>query len=152
MADKSLQPVSELPRGEFAFPGPLRDALVSAILSGTKTATSSLLVEYPDGHDPQKQVGTLEAVIDSHENVVCVIRTTEMRVCRLADIDDAHAAAEGEGYTDAATWRIEHERFWNSPEFRESVGRALEIGDDTLVVCQRFTVDPRYPTTAIAPF
>ena len=152
MADKSLQPVSELPRGEFAFPGPLRDVLVSAILSGAKTSTSSLLIEYPSGHDLQDQVGTLEAVIDSHENVVCVIRTTEMRVCRLADIDDAHATAEGEGYTDAATWRIEHERFWNSPEFRESVGRAFEIGDETLVVCQRFIVDQRYPTTAIAPF
>lgn len=145
MADESLRPVSELPRGEFGFPGPLRDALVSAILSEVKTATSSLLVEYPSGYDLQDEVGALEAVVDSYDNVVCVIRTTEIRVCRLADVDDAHATAEGEGYTDASAWRVEHERFWNSPQYVDSVG-ALDIGDDTQVVCQRFIVDSRYPT------
>jgi uncharacterized protein YhfF len=31
---------------EFAFPGPLRDKLVTAILAGRKTSTSSLLAEY----------------------------------------------------------------------------------------------------------
>ncbi|MFC4496634.1 hypothetical protein ACFPA8_21115 [Streptomyces ovatisporus] len=32
-----------LPRAEFAFPGPLRDRLVAAVLDGTRTATASLL-------------------------------------------------------------------------------------------------------------
>jgi uncharacterized protein YhfF len=30
---------------EFGFPGPLRDRLVDAVLSGVKTATSSLLAD-----------------------------------------------------------------------------------------------------------
>lgn len=38
--------VGGLPRAEFAFPGPLRDRLVAAILDGSKTATSSLAEEY----------------------------------------------------------------------------------------------------------
>jgi len=42
----------ELPVIEFAFPGPLRDRLVAAIESGTKTSTSSLLREYDVGGDP----------------------------------------------------------------------------------------------------
>ena len=34
------------PIAEFAFPGPLRDRLIAAILDGTKTSTSSTLLEY----------------------------------------------------------------------------------------------------------
>lgn len=150
MAQDSVEPISALPRGEFAFLGPLRDALVTAILDGTKTTTTSLLVEYQRGHDPREGVGALEAVLDSHDNVVCVIRTTEVQVCRLADVSDEHAIAEGEGYADANEWRAGHEQFWNSPEFVEYIGE-LDINDDTQVVCQRFTVDGRYPVKDLDP-
>lgn len=151
MTQDALEPISELPRGEFAFPGPLRDALVTAILDGVKTTTTSLLVEHPRDHDPQEDVGTREAVLDSHDNVVCVIRTTEVYVCRLADVSDEHAIAEGEGYADASDWRAGHEQFWRSPEFVEYIGE-LEIDDDTQVVCQRFIVDGRYPVKALEPW
>lgn len=151
MTQDALEPISGLPRGEFAFPGPLRDALVTAILNGTKTTTSSLLVEHPRGHDPRDDVGTLEAVLDSHDNVVCVIRTTEVQVCRLADVSDEHAIAEGEGYVDASEWRAGHEQFWRSPEFVEYIGE-LDINDDTQVVCQRFAVEGRSPVNALEPW
>jgi hypothetical protein len=36
--------MTELPTVEFAFPGPLRDRLVAAILDGTKTSTTGLLI------------------------------------------------------------------------------------------------------------
>lgn len=148
MAQDALEPISELPRGAFAFPGPLRDALVTAILDGIKTTTSSLLVEHPRDHDPREDVGTLEAVLDSHDNVVCVIRTTEVQICRLADVSDEHAIAEGEGYADVNEWRAGHEEFWRSPEFVEYIGE-IDINDDTQVVCQRFTVDGRYPVKGL---
>ena len=140
-----------MPRGEFAFPGPLRDALVNAILDGTKTATASLLAEYPNDYQPHEEVGALEAVLDSHDNVVCVIRTTEVQIYRLADVSDEHAIAEGEGYADANEWRIGHEQYWRSPEFVECIGE-LDIDDNTQVVCQRFTVDERYPIRALEPW
>ena len=151
MTKDALAPVSELPRGEFAFPGPLRDVLVQAILDGTKTATASLLVEYPDGFQPHEEVGSLEAVLDSHDNVVCVIRTTDVQVRRLADVSDEHAIAEGEGYADVSEWRVGHERYWRSPEFVEYIGD-LDIDDDTQVVCQRFIVDERYPNKPMEPW
>ena len=147
----AVEPISELPRGEFAFPGPLRDALVNAILDGTKTATASLLAECPNDYQPHEEVGALEAVLDSHDNVVCVIRTTEVQIYRLADVSDEHAIAEGEGYADANEWRIGHEQYWRSPEFVEYIG-ALDIDDNTQVVCQRFTVDARYPIRALEPW
>lgn len=151
MRHEPLDPMDRIPRGEFAFPGPLRDALVTAILDGSKTSTSSLLAEYPSGDDPHDEVGSLEAVVDSYGNVVCVIRTMQVRIVRLGDVDDAHAVAEGEGYVNAGQWRAAHEEFWQSPEFIEAVGD-LELNDDTLVVCSRFIVDSRYPTQPIQPW
>ena len=35
--------------GEYAFPGPLRDRLVSAILAGRKRTTTALLMDYEAG-------------------------------------------------------------------------------------------------------
>lgn len=43
---------TELPIFEFAFPGPLRDKLVSAVLDGTKTTTTGLLHDYEIDGDP----------------------------------------------------------------------------------------------------
>ena len=83
--------------------------------------------------------------------MVCVIRTTDVQVRRLADVSDLHAIAEGEGYADACEWRVGHERYWRSPEFVEYIGD-LDIDDDTQVVCQRFTVDERYPITPMEPW
>lgn len=37
---------SALPVCEFAFPGPLRDQLVAAVLDGSKTSTTATLIEY----------------------------------------------------------------------------------------------------------
>ena len=44
--------LDDLPRAEFAFPGPLRDQLVAAILSGTKTSTSGLVLGYERENEP----------------------------------------------------------------------------------------------------
>lgn len=42
----------DLPLAGFAFPGPLRDQLVAAILSGDKSTTSGLVVDYEHEDDP----------------------------------------------------------------------------------------------------
>ena len=55
--------LDELPRMEFAFPGPLRDRLVAAILSGAKTATTGLVLEYERENEPLPEVGQLLAVV-----------------------------------------------------------------------------------------
>jgi hypothetical protein len=39
-------PADDLPVAEFAFPGPLRDQLVAAILAGAKAATTGLVADY----------------------------------------------------------------------------------------------------------
>lgn len=148
MRTDSAPPISQLPRAQYAFPGELRDAIVTAILAGEKTATSSLLAEYELAGEPLPEVGLLEAVVDSHDNVVCVTRVSEVRVVPLADVDDSHAIAEGEGYQSSDEWRISHEHFWTSDEYVTSVGKIV-LSDSTPVVCVSLELDERYPTQAI---
>lgn len=129
----------ELPREEFAFPGPLRDRLVAAILSGDKTSTSSLMVDYEREGERLPGVGRRSVVVDSQERPVAIIELTDVRVVRLADVDLQHAIDEGEGFESVAQWRAGHEEFWHSPEVRAELGDpTFTVDDHTLVVATRF--------------
>ncbi|MFG1890364.1 ASCH domain-containing protein [Micromonospora sp. NPDC049051] len=131
--------IDGLPTAEFAFPGPLRDQLVSAILSGAKTSTSGLVLSYERTGEPMPEVGERSAVLDSAGRRVAVIEVTEVRVVRLADVDLRHALDEGEGYGSVAQWRAGHETFWHSAEVREELGDpGFTVDDDTPVLVERF--------------
>src|SRR4029453_10947411 len=105
-------------RAYFAFPGPLRDSLVAAILAGQKTSTTSLLIEYEHDDEPLPEVGERSVVVDSEDKPVAVIETIDLRVIRPRAIAQAHAIDEGEGYETVGAWRAGHEQFWHSPEMR----------------------------------
>jgi uncharacterized protein YhfF len=132
-------PSDDLPLAQFAFPGPLRDQLVAAIVSGDKTTTSGLVADYEHEGEPLPHAGLRETVVDSAGKPVAVIETTGVRVVRLADVDLAHALGEGEGYESVAEWRAGHERFWHSAAMRGAMGDPeFTVDDDTLVVAQTF--------------
>ncbi|OZF34485.1 RNA-binding protein [Rhodococcus sp. 14-2483-1-1] len=131
--------MTDLPIVEFAYPGPLRDKLVAAVLSGAKTSTASLLVQYTDEELPK--VGQRGAVVDSAGVVVGTIETIAVDVVALKDVSLQHALDEGEGYADVAQWRSGHERFWHSAEVREELGDPhFSVDDDTQVVLERFVL------------
>ncbi|MEU7256777.1 ASCH domain-containing protein [Streptomyces rimosus] len=133
-----------LPTFEFAFPGPLRDRLVAAVLSGAKTTTTGLLADYEHEGDPLPQAGERYRVPASDGRPVAIIEVTEVRVLRLADVDLRHAVDEGEGHETLADWRADHETFWHSPEMREALGDPeFRVDDDTMVVTERFRVVER---------
>ncbi|MFC8831777.1 ASCH domain-containing protein [Streptomyces griseoincarnatus] len=133
--------VAELPKAEFAFPGPLRDRLVAAVLDGSKTATTGLVGEYEREGEPLPAVGDRSVLVDSEDRPVAVLEVTGVRVVPLARMDTAHALDEGEGYAGVAEWRAGHERFWGSAEMRAALGDAdFAVDDTTPVVLERFRV------------
>ncbi|WP_329270720.1 ASCH domain-containing protein [Streptomyces sp. NBC_01451] len=128
-----------LPKAEFAFPGPLRDRLVAAILDGSKTSTTGLVVEYEHDGEALPETGSRSVVVDSEDRPVGIIEVTGVRVVPLAEVDLAHALDEGEGYADVAAWRAGHERFWHSAEMRAALGDpGFTVADATAVVLERF--------------
>jgi len=124
---------------EFAFPGPLRDRLVAAVLSGAKTTTTGLY----EG-EPLPEVGQRLVVVDSGNRPVATIEVTDVRVVRLADVDLRHVLDEGEGDESVAQWRAGHEEFWHSEEVRAELGDpGFTVDDDTPVRTQRFRLVSR---------
>ena len=131
--------LDDLPPAEFGFPGPLRDQLVAAILSGAKTSTTGLVIDYEHDNASLPSVGQLSAVVDSADRRIAAIEVTEVRVLRLADVDLPHVLDEGEGDESVAQWRAGHERFWHSAEIRAELGDPdFTVNDDTLIVAERF--------------
>jgi len=125
----------------LAFPGPLRDRLVAAVLSGEKVSTSGLLAEYELEQEELPPVGERSALIDSQGREVAVLEMTEVRVLPLGEVDLQHAVDEGEGYRSVAEWRSGHEAFWHSAEMREAMGDpAFTVDDGTMIVAERFRV------------
>ncbi|MET9850194.1 ASCH domain-containing protein [Streptomyces ossamyceticus] len=137
--DRAAAGFGSLPTAEFAFPGPLRDRLVAAILDGAKTSTTGLVVDYEHEGEALPAVGDRSVVVDSDERPVAVIEVTGVRVVPLADVDLAHVVDEGEGHTSVAEWREGHERFWHSEEMRAALGDpGFTVDDTTPAVLERF--------------
>ena len=140
---------SEMVRWGFGDPGPMRDELTALALAGTKTTTASLLVDFEMEGAALPIAGTRELLIDSEERPVAIVEILSCRVVRLADVDDQHAIDEGEGYANAAEFRVEHESYWNSylDTVREYLGDpSFVLTDDTMVVLERFRIVERLTT------
>ena len=133
-----------VPVTEFAFPGPLRDKLVAAVLDGTKTATTGLLQDYELDGEPLPVVGARSAVVDSAGHPVAVIEVTEVRIARLGDVDLDHARDEGEGYDSVAAWRAGHEQYWHGTDYRSWLGSPEFVVDDEMpALLKRFRLVER---------
>jgi uncharacterized protein YhfF len=129
---------------EFAFPGPLRDALVRAVLDGLKVSTTSLRLEYELEGSPLPVPGKRSVVVDSKNRPVALIETTSVEIVRLDGVDLAHAVDEGEGFESVADWRAGHEEFWHSDDMRREVNDpTFTVNDSTYVVLERFRVIER---------
>lgn len=137
--------LSDLPAGHYGEPGPLRDKLVAAILSGEKTGTSFLAyeIEVRGQEEPLPKAGDLEAVLDSDGNRVCVTEVVSVEVLPLGKITLQHALDEGEGFASVEDWREAHLAFWTSDYYRAALGEYFrEPTDETPVVYTRFRVLP----------
>lgn len=113
----------------------LRRKLVAAVLRGEKIATASLREEYvPDTSEPLPQPGESFLLLGYDDEPLGMVKTTELRFVRAADVDLQFALDEGEGFETVGQWRSAHERFWSD----------RKITDDTLIVCERFTLIERF--------
>jgi uncharacterized protein YhfF len=127
----------DFPPFELAYPGPLRDQLVAAVLSDAKTSTSSLLDEYTGEDDPLPVAGQRYVLVDSDDRAIGLVEITEVRTLPLNEVDLDFAREEGEGYESVAAWRRTHEQFWkaNIP--------GITLDDSTVVVAARFRLVER---------
>ncbi len=108
------------------------DELLALVLDGTKTATSSALVEYEAENEPLPEAGALGIVLDGAGHPRVLIETTEVSVVAFDDVDAEHAHLEGEGDRSLSTWREIHRDFFAID------GQPVE--GSTQIVLERFRI------------
>ena len=110
--------------------------LTRLVLDGVKTATSDLLWHLEFQRKPLWAPGDEHVVFNAEWQPVCVIRTTELRIRRFNELDEAFARDYGEGDR-TLKWLSEHLYAWYANECRE-IGR--EPAPDMPLLCERFEV------------
>jgi uncharacterized protein YhfF len=110
------------------------DEGASAILRGKKTATSSGLWEFPDGHVPF--IGVLSVVLDGKDRARAVVETHRITLLPFAAVDADFARAYGEGDLTLQWWRSEMGAW-----YRMAAKRHGQVFDNqTPIICEWFSV------------
>lgn len=116
------------------------DSLLELVLAGTKTATASAAAPYAARGLAVPAPGDLSIILDGAGRPRALIVTTEVDVVPFREVDEEHAAAEGEGDGSLAHWRRVHEHFLTG----ELAEVAESFSPDSAVVLERFRLlDPK---------
>lgn len=121
---------------QFGLEAQTIDDLARLVKEGIKTATASAYPMYELEQAPLPQTGTYSIVMDSEEQAVCLIQTTEVRTVPFNQVSEPHAYKEGEGDRSLAYWRRVHEDFFE----QELAQVGLDFSQDMPVVCEEFRV------------
>jgi len=116
------------------------DSLLALVLAGRKTGTSSAARPYAVRGEQVPRPGDLSIILDGAGRPRALIVTTAIDVVPFAEVDDEHAAAEGEGDLSLAHWQEVHREFFTA----ELAEVGLEFDESTPVVLERFRLlDPK---------
>lgn len=123
-------------RGAFAFgdSADMADELAALVRHGPKRATAGLRAAYEHEGEPLPRPGDHWVVLDGAGQPVCVIRTAEVEIKPLDQVDAAFAWDEGEGDRSLAWWLAAHHRFFG----RQCEQLGVPFREDMPVVLERF--------------
>ncbi|WP_022894400.1 ASCH domain-containing protein [Agromyces subbeticus] len=114
----------------------LTDELIELVLAGTKRATAALVAEFAADAQPLPRIGSHWIACDSTGRPRAVLRSTELRIAVLDDVDEAFARDEGEGDLTLEWWRDGHVRYWR----RSALRLGFEWNKEQEIVLERFDV------------
>ena len=120
----------------YAFGGSpeMADKLSDLVVNGPKRATAGLLADLNPPDDPLPAVGVYSVILDGRDQPACVVRTTQVEIKALREVDAAFAWDEGEGDRSRDWWLAAHRAFFE----RDRTRRGLTFNDDMPTVFERF--------------
>lgn len=110
------------------------DHLAQLVIDGIKTATCSGHIFYELENEPLPVVGQYDIILNSQDEPVAIIQTTEVDILPMNEVPEDFAIAEGEGDRTYRYWKEVHVKFFTNE--LQAVG--LQFTEDMLLVCQRF--------------
>ena len=120
---------------QFGFED-IADELAQLIVDGQKTATCSAHVLYEIENEALPAVDMYTIILNSKNDPVAIIRTTEVQLIKMNEVPEALALAEGEGDLTYEYWWNGHKRYFTI----ELEAHGLEFSEDMLLVFERFEV------------
>lgn len=109
------------------------DYLAQLVIDGVKTATCSGLVFYEMENEPLPSVGDYSIILNSKDEPVAIIKTTQVQIMPMNEVPEEFAVAEGEGDRTYQYWKEAHVKFFT--EELKTLG--LAYSEDMLLVCER---------------
>jgi uncharacterized protein YhfF len=118
----------------FGDSAELSAQLILLVLSGSKTATASLVWEWEYDGEQLPIIGHQEALLDWSNKFVGIIQTTTANILPFNSVSERFAALEGEGDLSLSDWRKQHWDFFQT--ICNRIGKPAE--KDMPVLCQEF--------------
>ncbi len=114
----------------------LADRLGNLIVAGVKTATCSSLWDWEIRQEPLPEIGLKTIVLNSQNQPMCIVETTEVTIRVFEAVDGNFAFDEGEGERSLESWRAGHWRFFTRTLKPLHLQPTLEMP----LVCEHFKV------------
>lgn len=108
------------------------DELADKVLSGEKTATSSLFDYYSLKKKKLSKLGDYISILNSFDEEVAVVRIVKMEIIKFKDISESFAREEGDD--NLQNWIAIHEQYYSKQ--LACIGK--ELTGDTELVCEWF--------------
>ena len=135
-AASGVDPASRCDVFSFGDSPAMADELAELVVSGPKRATAGLLRDFGPGGEPLPAAGAHSIVLDGRGSPVAVIRTIQVEVKPLIEVDEDFAWDEGEGDRTRDDWLDGHRRFFR----RRAEIEDYEFSDDLPAVFERFAL------------
>lgn len=114
----------------------MADELLSLVLIGAKTGTSSLQSLYTLENEKMPEVGEYSVILDGENQAKVIIRSKVIDVIPYNQVSEVHGYLEGEGDRTLTYWRSVHQPFFEA----ELAEYGREFKEDLLVVYELFEV------------
>lgn len=122
------------PSDQFGDTPELADELLALVMQGQKRATCELQRWFQFHNQPIPAVGDHWIILDGSGIERCIVQTTRVDFCTVAEVDEAFAWDEGEGDRSLAFWKNAHDAYFE----RQAARDGFIYSDSMTCVCERF--------------
>ena len=126
--------MEKIPSWKFGDTKKEADYILNLVLSGKKTATSSLYNSYQSKSISLPRTGDKNIVQDSKGIKRCLIITKKVEIKPFNKVTKSFAFKEGEGDGSLEYWEKTHKKFFE----RRLKSRNKKFNEEILIVCEEF--------------
>ena len=114
----------------------MADDLLAYVVSGEKTATSGMVLDFENDGDPIPVKGDRSIILNGKQEPICIIEMVNVQRKKYKEVDEVFALKEAEGFKTLQDWRDVHWDFFT----RRSKVLGVELTEDVELVCMEFKV------------